>query len=119
MDFPFLHNIPVLLSGLFYLILVLFLFLYFLKRNINEQQGLKIIKIIIGFFVVLYFIYSVTRFLERDEIEHIQSAWLIFRGEVPYFDFFQHHHPLLWYITAPSFYFTGNGLAAVLFFRLI
>lgn len=36
-----------------------------------------------------------------DNIEHIHSSFLVFQGEVPYKDFFQHHNPLLWYLFAP------------------
>ncbi len=39
--------------------------------------------------------------LFMDTFEHIHSAWLVFSGEVPYRDFFQHHNPLLWYLFAP------------------
>lgn len=36
-----------------------------------------------------------------DDVEHLHSAWLVFQHKIPYIDFFQHHHPLLWYIFAP------------------
>lgn len=119
MSTSYLYNIPVLLSGVFYIIMALGLILFMRRKNPGEKQAIRIIKLIIATFLFFYLIYSLTRYLERDEIEHIQSSWLIFKGEIPYFDFFQHHHPLLWFITAPSFYLTGNGLAAVLFFRII
>lgn len=118
MELPTLFATPVLLSFFVYLLPVVFLFFYWKNKRINELQALKILKIMIGFFAVLYFAYAGTRFLEMDELEHIQSAWLVNQGEIPYYDFFQHHHPLLWYTMAPSFFFTGNGLAAVLFCRM-
>ncbi len=36
-----------------------------------------------------------------DNIEHIHSSFLVFQGNVPYRDFFQHHNPLLWFLFAP------------------
>lgn len=36
-----------------------------------------------------------------DHAEHLHASWLVWQGEVPYRDFFEHHHPLLWYIAAP------------------
>ena len=36
-----------------------------------------------------------------DDVEHLHSAWLVFQHKIPYIDFFQHHHPLLWYLFAP------------------
>jgi len=43
--------------------------------------------------------------IELDEIESINSAWLIHIGHIPYVDFFQHHQPLLWYALQPCFLF--------------
>lgn len=36
-----------------------------------------------------------------DDIEHMHSTWLVYTGQVPYLDFFQHHNPLMWYLFAP------------------
>lgn len=35
-----------------------------------------------------------------DSMEHLRASYLVSIGEVPYRDFFEHHHPLLWYIWA-------------------
>lgn len=40
-----------------------------------------------------------------DNIEHIHSSFLVAQGEIPYRDFFQHHHPLLWFLFAPFAWF--------------
>lgn len=37
----------------------------------------------------------------QDHVEHLHAAWLVWQGEVPYRDFFEHHNPLLWFILAP------------------
>ena len=36
-----------------------------------------------------------------DDLEHIHASWLVWNGQVPYKDFFEHHHPLMWYLFAP------------------
>ena len=36
-----------------------------------------------------------------DEYEHLHASWLVSIGQVPYRDFLEHHHPLLWYLSAP------------------
>ena len=36
-----------------------------------------------------------------DEFEHLHASWLVWEGLFPYRDFFEHHHPLLWYLFAP------------------
>jgi len=38
---------------------------------------------------------------EGDVMEHIYDTYLVSVGYVPYRDFFEHHHPLLWYMLAP------------------
>ena len=44
-----------------------------------------------------------------DDLEHIHASWLIWQGQIPYSDFFEHHHPLLWYIFSPIVgFFSGN-----------
>ena len=40
-------------------------------------------------------------YLAQDHSEHMHAAWLIWQGQVPYRDFFEHHNPLLWFILAP------------------
>lgn len=38
---------------------------------------------------------------EGDPLEHIYASYRVALGDVPYRDFFEHHHGLLWYIAAP------------------
>jgi len=54
-----------------------------------------------------------------DEIEHVHAAWRVANGRVPYLDFFEHHHPLLWYMLAGLLRLVGESGATVLIFRLI
>ncbi|MEE6207266.1 MAG: glycosyltransferase family 39 protein [Alphaproteobacteria bacterium] len=51
----------------------------------------------VGLFLTL--IYNDTIIL--DELEHLRAAYFVSLGEVPYRDFFEHHHPLIWYMFAP------------------
>lgn len=37
----------------------------------------------------------------QDHAEHLHASWLVWQGKLPYVDFFEHHHPLLWYLMAP------------------
>jgi 4-amino-4-deoxy-L-arabinose transferase-like glycosyltransferase len=54
----------------------------------------------------------------KDEIEHTHSAWYIVNGARPYADFFQHHHPLLWYLIAPIVWAAGESPRVILMLRL-
>lgn len=42
-----------------------------------------------------------TRAFDPDEFQHLQMAWLVAIGQVPYRDFFEHHTPLYHFAVAP------------------
>ena len=87
----------------------LFSFPSFLKNAIiselndfDENAAIRIFKIFscIAFLILIYaFVFS--GFQIVDEFEHLHASWLISIGKVPYKDFFEHHNPLLWYLSAP------------------
>ena len=60
--------------------------------------------------IAIYTILTICYFrqLNIDEREHLYSSFMVYSGELPYRDFFQHHHPLLWYIFAPFLIFFNN-----------
>lgn len=64
-------------------------------------------------------LFSLTRKFGQDEFEAIKSAWKIFSGERIYVDFFQHHHPLLYYLLSPLFSMMGESIAVILLARCI
>ena len=43
------------------------------------------------------------RFFDPDEFEHSHAAWSVFRGLLPYKDFFEHHTPWYYYGLSPFF----------------
>lgn len=47
------------------------------------------------------FYFAFTNVLGADEREHIYATFLVLKGYIPYRDFFEHHHPLLWYLFSP------------------
>ena len=57
---------------------------------------------------VALFVFSQLSYFDRDEIEFVHTAWLIFKGKVIYKDFFQHHHPLGYYFIIPFFKLYGE-----------
>ena len=52
--------------------------------------------------ILLTLIFNST--IMSDELEHLRASFLVSEGYIPYRDFFEHHHPLLWYIFAPFIY---------------
>ncbi len=71
-------------------------------KELNTEVFIRCLKIfsVVGLGISLYaLIFS--GFQIVDEFEHLHASWLISIGKVPYVDFFEHHHPLLWYVSAP------------------
>jgi hypothetical protein len=62
---------------------------------------------------------SVNRVFWDDEIEHVHASWYVQNGQVPYRDFFEHHHPLLWFLLAPVISVLGEGLPVLAAARLL
>jgi hypothetical protein len=54
----------------------------------------------------LWDIYNTAFF--SDEIEHLHATWMVLQGKSPYFDFWEHHHPLYWWILAPLLSLVGE-----------
>ena len=50
---------------------------------------------------IILYAFAFSGFQIVDEFEHLHAAWLISVGKLPYVDFFEHHNPLLWYLSAP------------------
>ena len=77
-------------------------------RAIEIQQGkieqvlqatLFILLLILLAFVGLACFYI--SYPEGDPFEHLHVTYLMLQGQVPYRDFFEHHHPLLWFLSMP------------------
>lgn len=47
------------------------------------------------------YIYGFVLKANGDNVEHLHTSWMVWMGFVPYKDFFQHHNPLTWYLSAP------------------
>src|SRR5881394_4587276 len=45
------------------------------------------------------------RYLDADELEHSHAAWSVWKGLLPYRDFFEHHTPWYYFALAPFFRF--------------
>ncbi len=51
--------------------------------------------------VCCIYIFGIIVKASGDNVEHLNASWLIWQGYLPYKDFFQHHNPLLWYLSSP------------------
>lgn len=89
-------------------------------RNPSEPQlwigRLSLVLAVLTFLVIISLV--LRRSYDQDEFEVIKTAWKIFHGERIYVDFFQHHHPLLYYLLIPLFALFGEGIEIVIGARL-
>jgi hypothetical protein len=79
----------------------------------------KFLFVILVVLALLTLSLSINRAFWDDEIEHIHASWYVHNGQVPYRDFFEHHHPLLWFLLAPVISILGEGLAVLAVARLL
>jgi len=78
-----------------------------LKQKTFISNFLLLFLFISAVFISLFQTFN--QILQGDENEHLYGAYMVFLGNVPYRDFFEHHNPLLWYITAPLYFFLENN----------
>ena len=52
-----------------------------------------VLQLLVGIYVSFWLLFN-HQPKTGDDVEHLHSAWLVFQGQVPYKDFFQHHNPL-------------------------
>lgn len=70
-------------------------------------------------FGILLFSWSIKKEFDHDELEVIHTSWKIYRGEKIYVDFFQHHHPLLYYLLVPVIALNGEQTSTLVITRAI
>ena len=70
--------------------------------NFDTNSFVRLLKIFSTIALLIIFYASIfSGFQIVDEFEHLHASWLVSIGQIPYVDFFEHHNPLLWYISAP------------------
>ncbi len=77
-----------------------------MKKNITKETSFFFLfwSIVAFSLLILSYLYGYSSFMYTitvDEWEHLQASWMIGQGMLPYKDFFEHHHPLMWYMTMP------------------
>lgn len=87
-----------------------------LPANRNYLSFLFLLAVLLSFLVLMI---SLNRYFDHDEFEHIHSAWYVTNNQIPYLDFFEQHHPLLWYLLAPFLSFLGNSTPTVTVLRIL
>lgn len=50
------------------------------------------------------------RLYDPDELQHLHAGYCVWKGMVPYRDFFEQHGAVLWYLSLPLFRILGDSL---------
>jgi len=66
-------------------------------------RSLDFVLLAIAAFFVATLAVLPRRVFDPDEFEHAHAAWCVFKGLVPYQDFFEHHTPWYYYALRPLF----------------
>jgi uncharacterized membrane protein len=69
----------------------------------GAESSLAYLRIAIAGFFLAWIAVLPRRTFDADEFEHAHAAWCVFKGMLPYKDFFEHHSP--WYYYALSSFF--------------
>ncbi len=76
-----------------------------IKQQIKDFDDISFIHalklFIVASLVIIGYGFIFSGFQVVDEFEHLHASWLVSQGKLPYRDFFEHHHPLMWYLSAP------------------
>ncbi len=67
---------------------------------------------------LLYLYFCLFHAFDDDELQHCHNAYLIWKGLVPYRDFFEHHLPLYHILVSP-FFILGEKPSTIFAFRFI
>jgi hypothetical protein len=71
-------------------------------REGSAPFGFGAIALIVAFFVARSFLIP-RRVFDPDELEHTHAAWSVWKGLLPYKDFFEHHTPWYYFGLSPFF----------------
>jgi len=66
---------------------------------------------------LLWFPLLALRGIDPDELEHLHAAFCVWRGDLPYRDFFEHHAPALYWLAWPLFIVHGPHLGTLWWLR--
>lgn len=84
-----------------------------IKEQIKKLISYKTIAFYDAIALIIAFIFSGV--LLVDELEHLHAAYFINSGLIPFRDFFEHHHPLFWFLLVPFIEILPQNALIVLF----
>jgi hypothetical protein len=75
---------------------------------LSQKSTIKSCILLLATTIICFILIALTKPICADEREHLYATFLTYSGNIPYRDFFEHHHPLLWYIGSLFLYINDN-----------
>jgi hypothetical protein len=75
-----------------------------------DRWAAAVIILLTGLVVLARLWLVFRRLYDPDELQHLHAGYCVWRGLVPYRDFFEQHQPVLWYVSLPFFAIWGASL---------
>ena len=88
-----------------------------MAESYKDKLWLIVLWIILGGILVSLLFYSQSKEFDKDELEHIHTAWKILQGQEIFIDFFQHHHPFFDYLIVPVIDNFGSTIKSIFISR--
>ncbi len=88
-----------------------------MNKNYKDIMWLAVLWGIFAGILISIIFYSYNRNFDKDEFEHIHTAWKILQGQEIYIDFFQHHHPFFDYLIVPVIHTFGTTINSIFISR--
>jgi hypothetical protein len=90
-----------------------------IKNRFGGTIWLAFLWLLLAGILVSLFFYSGSMKFDNDEFEHIHTAWKMLQGREIYVDFFQHHHPFMYYMMMPVISIFGSTTESIFACRYI
>lgn len=85
----------------------------------NSDRLLQYGRGVLILIILMTAMFTFQRIFHDDELEAVHTAWKIAQGEVIYQDFFQHHHPFLYYLLVPIIVWGGEKIETLFVCRAV
>ena len=90
-----------------------------LKKVISKFNSYNLLLCLFCLLVIVLAFLSLHKRYGHDEFEAIHTSWKMLQGERIYEDFFQHHHPFLYYLIAPIIMIFKERIITIIAIRIM
>jgi len=86
---------------------------------VHSARYRRFLGLLLALLALVVVLNGLNRYLAHDELEHVHATWYVANGQRPWVDFFENHHPALWFLLVPVLRVFGESTTAILAMRLL